>query len=70
MLSTLDDYIKSVTPLSQSSGKIKKLTHVICEMIARDIWLISLVNDIAFLEAKPRYSVPCLTAGTRNLNDL
>ena len=50
---------------------IKKLTHVICEMIARDIWLISLVNDIAFLnvirEAKPLYSVPCQTA---NLNDL
>ena len=43
-------------------------------MIARYIWLISIVNDIGFLnllrEAEPRYSVPCQTTITRNLNDL
>ena len=47
--STLDDFVKRVTPLPQSSEKAKKLTHAICEMIVRDIRLISIVNDIGFL---------------------
>ena len=72
--STLDDFVKRVTPLPQSSEKAKKLTRAICEMIARDIRPISIVNDIGFLnllrEAEPRYSVPCRTTITRNLNDL
>ena len=57
--STLDDFVKCVTPLPQSSEKAKKLTRAICEMITRDIWPISIANDIGFLnllrEAEPRY---------------
>ena len=72
--STLDDFVKRVTPLPQSSKKAKKLTQAICEMIARDIRLISIINDFGFLnllrEAEPRYSFPCQMTITRNLNDL
>ena len=61
--STLDDFVKCVTPLPQSSEKVKKLTRAIFEMIARVIRPISIVNDIGFLnllrEAEPRYSIPC-----------
>ena len=48
--STLDNFVsKRITPLSQSSEKAKKLTHAICEMIARDVHPISIVNDVGFL---------------------
>ena len=61
--STLNNFVKCITPLPQSSEKAKKLTCAICEMIARDIRPISIVNDIGFLnllrEAEPRYSIPC-----------
>ena len=71
---TLDNFVKHIVPLPQSSEKAKKLTRAICEMIARDIWPISIINDIGFLnllrEAEPRYSVPCQTMIARNLNDL
>ena len=73
--STLDNFVsKRVTPLSQSSEKAKKLTRAVCEMIARDVRPISIINDVGFLnllkEAEPHYVVPCQTTITRSLNDL
>ena len=40
---------KCVSPLPPSSDKAMRLTHAVCEMIARDIWPVSIVNDIGFL---------------------
>ena len=62
--STLDNFVsKHITPLSQSFEKAKKLTRAVCEMIARDICPISIVNDIGFLnllkEAEPCYVISC-----------
>ena len=73
--STLDDFVsKRVIPLPQSSEKVKKLTCAVCDMIARDIRPISIVNDTGFLnllkEAEPQYIVPYRTTITRNLNEL
>ena len=65
LLSTLDNFVKCITLLPQFSEKAKKLTHAICEMIARDIRLITIVNEIGFLnllrEAEPRFSITCRT---------
>ena len=60
--STLDNFVsKRITPLSQSFEKAKKLTCAVCELIARDICPISIVNDIGFLnllkEAEPCYQL-------------
>ena len=73
--STLDDFVsKRVIPLPQSSEKAKKLTRAVCEMIARDIWPIIIVNNTGFLnllkEGELRYIVPFRTTITRNLNEL
>ena len=53
---------------------MKKLTRAVCEMIARDIRPISIVNVIGFLiflqEAELCYVAPCRTTITRSLNEL
>ena len=65
---------KHVSPLPPSSDKAKKLTHAVCEIIARDIRPISTVNDVGFLnllkKVEPRYIVPCQTAVTRSMSNL
>ena len=71
----MDNFVrKRISPLPPSSDKAKKLTRAVCEMIARDIRPISIVNDVGFLnllrEAEPRYVVPCRTTVTRSLGDL
>jgi len=71
---TMDNFMrKHVSPLPPSSDKAKKLTCTVCEMIARDIQPISIVN-IGFLnllkEAEPQYIVPCRTNVTRSLSNL
>jgi len=68
--STLDRFItKHVMPLRQSSDKVKKPTYAVCEMMARDIRPISIVNHVGFLnvlkEVEPCFFVPCHS--TRNI---
>jgi len=75
MSSTLYSFItKCVTPLPELSDKAKKLTHAICEIIAKDIQPISIVNDVGFRyvlkEVEPSYVAPCHLTITRNTDDL
>ena len=44
LLSPLDDFVKHVMTLLQSSERVKKLTHAVCKMIARDIQPINNTN--------------------------
>ena len=52
-------YVTPVAKLPYSSERAKKLTTLICEMMARDIHPLSVVDDVGFLnlmkEAEPRY---------------
>ena len=65
---------KRVLPLSPSSDKAKKLTLVDCEIIARNIRPISIVNEVGFLnllkEVELQYIVLCQTTVTRSPSDL
>ena len=71
---TMDCYVKRVEKLSSNCERAKKLTKSICEMIARDIRPISIVDDVGFLnvmkEAEPRYVVPCRSTISRYIDDM
>ena len=71
----MDDFVSytNTATLPHTSERVKKLTHAVCEMIARDIRPISIVDDAGFLNlkvAEPRYAVPCRSTILRNLSDL
>ena len=69
----MDDFVSYANPvtLPHASEQAKKLIHALCKMIARDIRLISIVDDPDLLKvAEPRYAVPCRSTVLRNLSDL
>ena len=70
----MDCYVKRVEKLSPNYERVKKLTKSICEMIARDIRPISIVDDVGFLnlmeEAEPRYVVPCRSTISWYIDDM
>ena len=60
--------------LSPNCERAKRLTRKVCEMIARDIRPISIVDDVGFLslmkETESRYLVPCRSTISQHLDDL
>lgn len=72
----MNDFVSytNTATLPHTSERVKKLTHAVCEMIARDIRPINIVDDAGFLNllkvAEPRYAVPCRSTILRNLSDL
>ena len=71
---TITSFVERVEKLSPNCEKAKRLTRKICEMIARDLRPVSIVDDVGFLslmkEAEPRYVVPCRSTISRHLDDL
>ena len=67
-------YVTPVAKLPYSSERAKKLTTLICEMMARDIRPLSIVDDVGFLnlmkEAEPCYIVPCRSTISRHMDEL
>ena len=71
---TMDSFVTRVEKLPYNSERAKNLTKSICEMMARDIRPISMVDDVGFLKlmnkAEPRYIVPCRSTIARHIDDL
>ena len=67
---SIEDSFMKLTPMSRSSSRWKALTNSVCYFLAKDLHLLSTVNDQGFLHKlkifEPRYTPPDRTTFSRH----